>query len=130
MLAAWTVISLVGRVIEARAVEALRVGAAVSLAHADLVLVAGIAFVFSIGWGLFMGGASVLVGLVACAIAQGLWSHWPLRHRYGGHASMGNRPDMAFVCRDGLCRWGLAHLPARGMAAGAHVRCRFGDSGA
>ena len=65
--------------IDVRVVEHPQLGAAVSLAKADLVLVAGLAFVFSIAWGSFIGGASALAGLVACALAERLWADWPLR---------------------------------------------------
>ena len=42
---------MLGRMIDVRVVEHPQLGAAVSLAKADLVLVAGLAFVFSIAWG-------------------------------------------------------------------------------
>jgi hypothetical protein len=51
----------------------------VGLAQADLILVAGMSFVFSIRWGSFVGGGSALVSLVTFAVAQGLWGAWPLR---------------------------------------------------
>lgn len=78
-IAAGTVVGLIGDVIDARVLEPFPVDAAVSLARADLVLVAGLAFAFSIRWGSFIGGASALIGLVTFALAQRLWRNWPLR---------------------------------------------------
>jgi hypothetical protein len=76
---AWGVVSLLGEVIDERVVEPFAVSSGVSLAHADLVFVAGLAFVVAIRAGSFIGGAAALVGLLVCTIIQRLWIDWPLR---------------------------------------------------
>lgn len=73
------VVGLIGAVLDARALEPLPRAAAVGVARADLVLVAGLSFVFSIRWGSFSGGALALAGLVVCATVQRIWLAWPLR---------------------------------------------------
>jgi hypothetical protein len=78
-IAAVTVLGLIGNVLDARVLGPLPVDAAVSLARADFVLVFGLAFIFSIRWGSFMGGASALVCLLSFAVVQRLWRDWPLR---------------------------------------------------
>jgi hypothetical protein len=78
-IAAGTVVGVIGAVIDARVLEPWPVDTAVEFARADLVLVAGLAFVFSIRWGSFVGGASALIGLLMCGVAQRLWRDWPLR---------------------------------------------------
>jgi hypothetical protein len=78
-IATAAVVGLIGAVLDARALEPLPRAAAVGFARADLVLVAGLSFVFSIRWGSFIGGASALAGLVVCAIVQRIWLAWPLR---------------------------------------------------
>jgi hypothetical protein len=78
-IATAAVVDLIGAVLDARSLEPLPRAAAVGFARADLVLVAGLSFVFSIHLGSFIGGASALAGLVVCAIVQRIWLAWPLR---------------------------------------------------
>ena len=79
VIVAGSVVGLVGEVVDARVLEPLPLDAAVGFAGADLIFVVGLAFVFSIRWGSFIGGASALVSLVTFAIAQKVWHRWPLR---------------------------------------------------
>jgi hypothetical protein len=79
LIAAGVVVRLIVDVIEARASIPVPVEALISVAHADLLLVAGLSFVLSVRWGSLMGGAAALIGLVVFAVAQGVWRDWPLR---------------------------------------------------
>jgi hypothetical protein len=76
---AWADVGLMGGVVDARGADSVPLGDAVSLAHADLVFVAGIAFVVAIRLGSFFGGAAALTAIGACGVAQRLWAGWPLR---------------------------------------------------
>lgn len=79
VIAAGTIVGLIGEVVDARVLDPLPMEAAVGFAGANLIFVGGLAFVFSIRWGSFIGGASALVGLVMFAAAQRMWHRWPLR---------------------------------------------------
>lgn len=121
LIAAGSVVGLIGAVIDARVPEPLPVDAAVSLAGAHLVLVTGLAFVFSIRWGSFIGGASTLVGLVAFALAQRLWPTWPLRvvDTVGMPEWEQTRAWLLFTGTTGVVA-GLLYLRARGLP-GRHL---------
>ena len=75
----WAVVGVMGGILEAHAADSVPLGDAVSLAHADLVFVAGIAFVVAIRLGSFFGGAAALTAIGVCGVAQMLWAGWPLR---------------------------------------------------
>ena len=114
--AAGTLVGLIGHVTDARVVGPLPVDAAVSLARADLVLVAGLAFVFSIRWGSFMGGASALVGLVSFAVVQRLWRDWPLRVLDTVGMSRWEETRASLLFTGAACFVaGLLYLRARGL---------------
>jgi hypothetical protein len=120
-IAAGTVVGLIGDVINARVIGPLPVDAAVSLARAYLVLVAGLAFAFSIRWGSFIGGASALVGLASFALAQRVWRNWPLRvlDTVGTPGWEQTRAWLLFTGTTGVVA-GLLYLRARGLS-GRHL---------
>jgi hypothetical protein len=111
----WAVVGLMGRVLDARIVEPIPVDEAVLLAHADLVFVAGLAFIVAIRAGSFIGGASAIVGLVACALVGKLWGDWPLRvlHPVGAPHWEQTRAWLLFTGTTGVVA-GLLYLRARG----------------
>ena len=121
VIAAGTVVGLIGEVVDARVLEPFPVDAAVSLARADLVLVAGLAFAFSIRWGSFIGGASALIGLVTFALAARLWRNWPLRvlDTVGMPGWEQTRAWLLFTGTTGVVA-GLLYLRARGLP-GRHL---------
>jgi hypothetical protein len=123
-IAAGTVVGLIGAVIDARVLERLPVEAAVGFARADLVLVAGLAFAFSVRWGSFIGGASALIGLVTLALAQRLWRNWPLRvlDTVGMPGWEQTRAWLLFTGTTGVVA-GLLYLRARGLP-GRHLFAR------
>jgi hypothetical protein len=117
-VAAGTVVGLIGAVIDTRVLGPLPVDAAVGLARAHLVLVAGLAFALSIRWGSFIGGASALIGLVAFALAQRLWRNWPLRvlDTVGMPGWEQTRSWLLFTGATGFVA-GALYLRARGLPA-------------
>lgn len=118
LVAAGVVVRLILDVIEARASIPVPVDAAVSVAHADLLLVAGLSFVFSIRWGSFMGGAAALVGLVVFAVAQNLWRDWPLRILDTVGMPRWEQTRTSLLITGTACLVvGLLYLRARGLSA-------------
>jgi hypothetical protein len=79
LIVAGIIVGLTGEMVEARSLNPSPMDTAVTLAHADLVLVTGLAFALSIALRSFTGGAATVMGLVLCASAQRLWRGWPLR---------------------------------------------------
>jgi hypothetical protein len=110
------VLILAGRLAAARLEDPLPGGDGTALALANLIFVAGIAFLASARGRSFLGGVAALIVFFGCAILQKLWSDWPLRvlDTVGSHG-WGSTRLWLLLTGGTLMAAGILDLRARGL---------------